>query len=292
LEVVQVTFKLIALDVDGTILNSRHLIAPETRQAIQAAQARGVRVTLATGRAFPSACMIADKLGLIGTPLVTHDGGYVADRATGAVLRAERMPLAVATAAAGLLQAAGLNVNLLHEQVRVSNQRIPEWDWHWLMPRNFWAAANIGREARVYPHRYARDPAAWLNAHPDMVPPKFYVTGRPDRLRLGRSRLEAELGDHLRAAAAGDVGMEVMPRHVSKAAGVQALSHVLGIAAAEVMCIGDNYNDVEMLQQAGLGVAMGNAPADVQQLAGFVTRSNDEHGVAYAIERFVLREAV
>lgn len=286
------TYKLIALDVDGTILNSRNLIAPETKAAVQAAQARGVRVTLATGRSFPSACMIAAQLGLAGTPLVTHDGGYVAERAMGAVLHTERIPFDVATAAAALLQEAGLSVNVVHEQIRISNQWIPLWDWRWLKPRHWSAAAGVIREMQVYPHKYARDLRAWLTAHPQMMPPQFYVTGAADRVRLGRTRLEADLGAYLRVAPDNDHAMTVMPRRVSKAAGLRLLSGVLGIAPAEVMCIGDNYNDVEMLQQAGLGVAMGNAPAAVRGLAGFVTRTNDQHGVAYAIEQFVLNEAV
>jgi Cof subfamily protein (haloacid dehalogenase superfamily) len=283
-------YKLIALDIDGTILTTRHTIAPETREAVQAALARGVRVTLATGRAFPSARFIAAALGLHGTPLVTHDGAYVADPHTGQVLAEVRIPVPVARQAAIHLQELGLAVNFLYEDIRVSNQRVPLFSWTWLHPRYWAKARHILQESRVYPHRYAPDLAAYLDQSP-VAPPKLYVTGQPDQIRRGKAVLEERLGNDLRVTPAGPDAMEVTPRHVSKASGLRVLAQALGIRPEEVIGIGDNYNDAEMIAQAGLGVAMGNAPSDVKRLAKFVTRTNDEHGVAYAIRRFVLEQA-
>jgi hydroxymethylpyrimidine pyrophosphatase-like HAD family hydrolase len=171
-------YKLIALDIDGTVLTSRHVVAPETRRAVQAAMAHGVRVTLATGRGFPSARAIAAELGLRGTPLVTHDGAYVADPSTGGVLYEQRIPLAVTRQAVALLRGAGLNVNLLYPDVLVSNQRIRHFRWGWLHPRNWDAVANVWREVHDYPHRFAPDLAAYLEQNP-LEPPKMYVTGSP-----------------------------------------------------------------------------------------------------------------
>lgn len=282
-------YKLIALDVDGTILTSRHTIAAETKAAVQQAMARGVRVTLATGRGFPSAVAVARELGLHGTPLVTHDGGYVADPATGEVIHVERIPASAAAEAALLLRGLGLNVNLLHEQMRISNQRIPNFRWSLLLPRGWKGVRNVVGELRSYPTIHAPDLGAYLNANP-VAPPKLYVTGTPDGIRAGRALIAEHLGEILRTAQAGPAAMEVMPCQVSKAAGLRALGAALGIRSEEIMGIGDGHNDVEMLSQTGLGVAMGNAPEDVRRLAKFITRTNDEHGVAYAIDRFVLQQ--
>lgn len=282
-------YKLIALDIDGTVLTSRHMVAPETRRAVQTAMARGVRVTLATGRGFPSARAIAAELGLQGTPLVTHDGAYVADPATGRVLYEERIPLAIAREAVALLRGAGLNVNLLYPDVLVSNQRIRHFRWGWLHPKNWRAIAGVRREVRDYPHGYAPDLTAFLEQNP-VEPPKMYVTGTPDRMAAGRALLTERLGDKLWTMQAGARAMEVTPAGVSKASGLRALAGLLGIELSAMVGIGDNYNDLEMIKQAGLGVAMGNAPEEIRRLANVVTRTNDEHGVAYAIERYVLGE--
>lgn len=281
------TYKLIALDVDGTILTSRHTIAPETREAVRQAMAGGVRVTLATGRGFPSALAVARELGLRGTPLVTHDGGYVADPDSGEVIQAERIPLDVTAEAAVLLQGLGLHVNLLHEERRISSQRLPNFRWSMLLPQGWKAIRVVLDELRSYPTMYAPDLKEYLRVNP-VAPPKFYVTGTPEAVRAGAAAIAERLGAVLRTAAAGPRAMEVIPRHISKASGLRTLGDALGIAPAEMIGMGDGHNDVEMISQAGLGVAMGNAPEDVRKLAKFITRTNDEHGVAYAIQRFVL----
>lgn len=280
-------YKLIALDIDGTVLNSRNQVAAETRQAVQAAIARGVRVTLATGRGFPSAQGIARLLGLHGTPLVTHDGAYVADPLTGQVLSETRVPAEMAREACAVMQGAGLKINVVHEQFLLSNQRIRNFTWRWLRPRHWASAANIFREARDYPHVYARDLERYMRANP-VAPPKFYAMGTPDQLQAGAALLAERFSGALVTTPAGSYAMEVTPAGVSKATGLRVLAGALGIRPEEVVGIGDNYNDVEMLTQVGLGVAMGNAPEDVRKLARVVTRTNDEHGVAYAIEHWVL----
>jgi Cof subfamily protein (haloacid dehalogenase superfamily) len=283
-------YKLIALDIDGTILRSDHTIAPQTRAAIHQAMARGVRVTLATGRAFPSALAIARQLGLKGTPLVTHDGAYVADPDSGEVVHVERVDAEVAREAAVLLSGLGLNVSLIHEQVRICNQRIPNFRWGMLLPSGWKSFAGILRENRSYPHVYASDLGQYLQTSP-VSPPKLWVTGRPERIAQAHALVAERLGSFLRTAKAGPGGMEVLLRHVSKATGLRALGAALSIRPEEIIGIGDGYNDVEMISQSGLGVAMGNAPEDVRRLAKFVTRTNDEHGVAHAIERFVLEQS-
>ncbi|HEY3364029.1 MAG TPA: Cof-type HAD-IIB family hydrolase [Symbiobacteriaceae bacterium] len=279
-------YKLLALDVDGTLLGRWNLIARETREALARATERGVAITLATGRGFPSAAGIARRAGIRG-PLVTHDGAYVADPATGAVLAMERIPLNVVREAVAILERCHLHPNLLHEQVRISNQRFPEWNSRLLMPNHWADLANLVREANDYPHMYVPNLSAYLAAN-SVKPPKLYVTGQPKRIAEGRALLEEHLGSVLRTTKAGPTGMEVMLKHVSKASGLKVLAEWLGIGAEEVIAVGDNYNDVEMLRQAGLGVAMGNAPDEVKQAADHVTARNVDHGVARVIEQFVI----
>lgn len=86
--------------------------------------------------------------------------------------------------------------------------------------------------------------------------------------------------------ASGERNLEILPEGVSKASGLAVLTEKLGIGPEEIVAVGDNYNDAEMLQYAGMGVAMGNAPDDVKRLARYVTDTNDQHGVAAVIRKF------
>lgn len=280
-------YKLIALDVDGTILTSRRTIAEPTRRAVQRAMREGLRVTLATGRAFPSALSIARQLGLAGTPLVTHDGAYVADPVTGAVLHHDPIPVQLAAQAAGELQEAGLTVSVLYPDLLVSNTRVRNLSWRLLHPRYWSLVGLLVKEAMVYRHLYGGDLGEYVKRRGD-DPPKFYVEGSAGSIRRAYETLSARFDGALRFTPAGSEAMEVTAAGVSKATGLQALSAALGIDPSEVVGIGDNYNDAEMIRTAGLGVAMGNAPEPVRSLARVVTRTNDEHGVAYAIEQYVL----
>lgn len=280
------TYKLLALDVDGTLLNGRHRIAAETRAALSRAMAAGLHVTLATGRAFPSARAIALSLGL-HTPLVTHDGAYVADPVTGEVLHADRVPVDLVREAVAAIAPLGVNISLLHEQFAVSNERIRNFRWQRLMPGNWHSLANMLMENRVYRNRYAPDLLAYLKERP-VSPPKLWVTGPASAVAEARRRLESLRDGALRCPSAGPEATEVMLRQTSKAGGLRRLAKALGIDFSQVIAVGDSYNDVEMIREAGLGVAMGNAPADVQGLARYVTRPNTEHGVAHVVEKFVL----
>lgn len=248
--------------------------------------AAGLHVTLATGRAFPSARAIALSLGL-RTPLVTHDGGYVADPVTGEVLHQDRMPLELVQAAVAAIQPAGVNISLLHHEYAISNQRVRNFRWQMLRPGRWHSLASMWMENRNYRNRYTPNLIGSLKTTP-VEPPKLWVTGTPQQVKEARHRLETTLGNTLRCTPAGQEGLEVMQRHTSKAAGLRHLAKALGIDLTQVVAVGDSYNDVEMIREVGMGVAMGNAPADIRQMAAFVTRTNVEHGVAHVVDTFLL----
>lgn len=142
------------------------------------------------------------------------------------------------------------------------------------------------RENSNYPNRCVPDLLSYLTANP-VEPPKLWVTGTAAQITEARKRLQTSLNEALRCAPAGTEALEMMLTHTSKAAGLCRLAAKLGIDFSQVIAVGDSDNDVEMIREAGLGVAMGNAPADIRQMAGFVTRTNAEHGVAYVVEKFL-----
>ncbi|MFS0557206.1 Cof-type HAD-IIB family hydrolase [Brevibacillus sp. 179-C9.3 HS] len=275
-------YKLLALDVDGTILMSNHSLSKVTEQAITQLVKQGVHVTLATGRAYPSAKSLAQQFQ-ISAPLVSHDGAFVADPKTDQVLYVQRIPFEIAVRITDILVAHGLDVMVLHESYAVTNRT---WKWTDLFPLlNAWTLRQLWKNQYPLKIQASRLLAGYVRKH-EVCAPKIFVTGDEKRLSAARRELaNAELTG-VRVTASGANNMEILPEGISKASGLAVVSERLAILPEEIVAVGDNYNDAEMLQFAGMGVAMGNAPDDLKQLARHVTETNDRHGVAEVIEKF------
>ena len=127
---------------------------------------------------------------------------------------------------------------------------------------------------------------SFVEAVQELVP-KCLAVGPLDRLKPLAEAVEARLGDRVSAFRSSDFFLELVPKGVNKGASLERLLPLLGKTPADLIAMGDNYNDVEMIRLAGTGVAMGNAPQDIQAIADFVTRSNEEDGVAYALEQLL-----
>ena len=117
--------------------------------------------------------------------------------------------------------------------------------------------------------------------------PKCLAVGPTERLVALEAAVKAELGHRVDAFRSSDIFLELVPKGVNKGVALERLSAVLGVSLSDLIAIGDNYNDVEMLRLAGTSVAMGNAPEDIQRMATLVTKTNNEDGVAYALEHLL-----
>lgn len=264
--------RLIVTDLDGTLLNSAHEVSPRTEAAIRAAQARGVAFTVATGKTFPSTTALIERFD-IRLPVICGNGTSV-HAPSGRILCEDPIPLDLAVEAVRLAAE-----HAMTPVIYVAGGLIaPTWD------------ANIDE---LIAHH---EPA------PEIIPDLIAAlrdSYRPHKMILMNEDLEkvaafqpllearfAGRGQVLRSGLPSVI--ELLPRGVSKATALRAILDRTGFAAAETLCLGDNCNDLAMIQMAGIGVAMGNSPADVQSGADYVTASNDEDGVALALERFVL----
>jgi Cof subfamily protein (haloacid dehalogenase superfamily) len=265
-----VTIRLLAIDLDGTLVNHELEMNARDVAAVKAAAAAGVTVVLATGRMFKSSLRYAEPLGLTG-PIINYQGAMVREIASGEVwYRCE------------------LTVPMQRRVLALAEPR----DWH----------VNAYVDERVYTAR-AR-PEADLYARIAMVP--YEVVGQlskwvrqdstkmvlvdldPENVPARMAELTAWTGDVARVTRSLDWFVEVVNPQVSKARALAMVADRLGIAQAEVCAIGDNMNDEDMVSWAGFGVAMDNAPAALKKVAKYVTASIDEAGVAQVIERFVI----
>jgi hydroxymethylpyrimidine pyrophosphatase-like HAD family hydrolase len=276
--------KLLVIDIDGTLLTPQGTISAATREAIAAAQAAGVIVTLATARRYGNTASIADELEL-HAPLILYDGALIVEHPTARILYSNPLPEGVAQEVIALLLEAGLQpvVQPLgdprHEEVWIGP---PELDSPW---------------QECYFHMHAAElrrlPLACLRA-PGAPVLRIVALEAPERLRrlvpalaaLDCSWLLLERGNY----QSGE--LSALHATCSKANAVAALARALAIPLTEVMAIGDNYNDIAMLSLVGRGIAMGQAAPEVKQAAYATTTGNGEDGVAYAIEHYLLRSAL
>lgn len=272
--------RLLALDIDGTLLRSDKTISPRTRAAVDGARERGVRVVLVTGRRHPSARRVADDLGG-GIPLVLHNGALVIE--DGRVLRC--LPLDGATA---------------RLVIREGREAGAEPVLHCGAAGEGWLLVDEAARPSGLVGYYLERSRAEVRLVPDLLaaaareePIQVMFGGARDEMERLRPRVLASLAGRARVErtvypATGVVLLDVLHPAVGKAEGLGFLQERWGIGASETLAIGDNWNDREMVERSGLGFVMGNADPELLALGLPALPSNDEDGVARAIESHVL----
>jgi Cof subfamily protein (haloacid dehalogenase superfamily) len=257
------SIELVALDLDGTLLDSDGRISQRNVEAIAEVHARGVGVILATGKTYWSAVELIEKLDLL-LPNVFSQGMIVRE-ANGAILREitnllayleqQQLPF-IAYNRDGLLTPVN---DAYNENIY---RKYGEPDPHFVGPM-------VGRARELHINKL--------------------LIGDKEDLPARRVDLQRRIGHEATILQAIPEYVEIMPQGVTKGAGVSWLLERLEIAPQALLAIGDGENDIEMLKMAGIGVAVGNAAAAVRAAADAVVSSNDNAAVAEALQRFVLR---
>jgi Cof subfamily protein (haloacid dehalogenase superfamily) len=282
--------RLLALDLDGTLLDSRGRVSARNRRALDAARAAGVRVALVTGRRFRDARPLALELG-IDVPVIAHNGALTKYARTLETVAAYPLPLAAAREVLRLGRAhnadplvsddhegAGL---LVYDHLNEANRPVLEYIE--------WARRIHGDEAEQAVVRVAS-----LEQYLDHPPVHIAFSGTDSEILRLCEVLRQELKELVKLMVTvypqKSFGLvDVIHPEVSKGTGLAAVAREYEVERADVMAIGDNHNDTEMLEFAGTRVIVANAEANLRDIEGVhVTSSNDEDGVAVAIEEFIL----
>lgn len=270
--------RLIALDMDGTVLDDNKQISPRTLAALRAAQVRGVEVVPATGRTVngvPEAFMALQPRYAIGS-----NGATVLDLAAGRQL---------------------VNLPFTLQQAQEIYRVVQKFDSMisiFIGEECYMPTADSARIDRYTPpnlRQYLRDKriqvadmAALMTAHPDEIK-KFSILYADYPTRDAAWAAVAQQFPQVEITSSVGCNMEINAPGVDKGRGLAELARVLGLDRCQVMACGDSGNDLAMVRFAGLGVAMGNADADVKEAARYVTLDNNHDGVAAAVEKFVLQ---
>lgn len=258
--------QLIALDLDGTTLQSNHKISRRTRAAVQHLSARGVHISICTGRPIHHTETFAQILD-INEHAILANGALTYNFTSKQVLHCDIL-------AADLASAIITRMQVHYPKVSGSIERTDGWFWD---------------TQRYEAQRPSRQPTGISDTIHDFVNDNVIkllfkdFTGMHNVVEMAESL--ADLPVYVTWSNSNL--LEVMAQGVNKGRALQAWAQRLGVAQAHTMAFGDQDNDKEMLQWAGVGVAMGNAPAEIQALANYVSSSNDEEGVALVLEQLI-----
>lgn len=269
------TIRLVAMDLDDTLLRDDLTISPRVVKAIQKAQTQGVKVTIATGRMPVSARPYAEQLR-VDVPVITYHGAMIQQALSGEILFRQVIPSAVAAEIVRYVLDQGVYTQIYLKDRVITTKR-----------------NNLSRDyARISSVRIEEaDLLTVLSQEPEGIE-KILLMGEGEDLDQLAPIIRQRYGGKVHITKSKSCFLEMTDYKVNKGVALAALAGRLGIAQEEVMAIGDSFNDLEMIKYAGIGVAMGNAPAAIQEQADFVTVTNQEDGVAEAIERYVLNRTI
>jgi Cof subfamily protein (haloacid dehalogenase superfamily) len=262
-------YRLIALDLDGTLLDEGLSISPRVSRALERVVASGARLTLASGRGYPSMRRWVDDLG-ITTPVICYQGAVVTDTAThrGVYQRTIRHDLVGDVVAFARARALSLTL-YVGDEIYVENKRHSDAFYEKWFGLPFHVVEDLNR------------------ALPG-EPVKFLIVGDEEELDALHPAVTSVLADRLQIVRSHRYFLEGLAGGASKGQALAWLAGELGIPRGDTMAIGDSGNDRAMIAWAGLGVAMGNASDEAKAVADWIAPGIDEDGVAEAIERFCL----
>jgi Cof subfamily protein (haloacid dehalogenase superfamily) len=266
--------RLLAIDLDGTIFGDDLVISPRTRRAIRDSQAGGVVVTIATGRMFRSARQIAADLEIVG-PIVCYQGAMVRDAVTGELLLHETIPGDMSHSIIAESDRLGLHLNVyLQDELYVSQAN---------SHAEFYSRINMGLRLTE-----VGDLHKWLDRQDGKEPTKLVIVTDAEQTDHVLRHFTSRYGGSLQVTKSHARFTEFTNKLCSKGRALAFVAAELGIPRGSVMAIGDGLNDLDMIEWAGLGVAMDSCPQEVRAAARVVCPPLSEDGAAVAIERYVL----
>lgn len=267
----QIPYRAIALDLDGTLTNQDKVVTPKTREALHRARAAGAVIILASGRPTYGIMPVAECLELTrrGGYILSYNGGNIVDAKTGEKCFAQTLPETV--------------LPLLHDYAQQKGHALLGYVGKEIVTEQP-DDPYVKEESRINKMgiRKVENLLEALEPHPT----KLLMTGTPADMLRAEQELDHTIGDKMDVFRSAPFFLELVPRGIDKARSLARLLAMINLTPADLMAFGDGYNDLSMLKLAGMGVAMENAAPEVRAEADYVTLSNEEDGVAAALQHF------
>ncbi len=265
-------FKLIISDMDGTLLNDQKQVSEYTKKAIHKLESHGAKFTLATGRIYPAAKSYAQELGIV-TPLICCNGAVIVDPVTDEVLYGRPLSKEVGLKVIEICEAYGVYYHLYDKNTIYSNRM---------------------EKSIAYYAEFTKSLPESCQIRTEIIESASEVFDKTEIYKIGAYYDNSERAMDMRKALEKIPGtsgfksletmFDVLMKDTNKGTALKHLCSLLGVEINEVVAFGDNENDLEMLQTAGYGIAMGNAEDFVKEVADHVADTNEADGVRQAIE--------
>lgn len=265
-------YKLLAIDMDGTLLNDEKEISPANYEAIQMARENGVKVVLASGRPLVGFKKYLEQLNLVSDEdyAVAFNGALVQSSEGGEIVSKTTLTLEDYKYLYKLSKELKVNIHALTETSVIS-------------PKDTKYTRHEAEMNGIFNEIIAVE-----DVTEDTTIVKVMFIDKPELIEEIMQKIPEEVSSKYTVVRSAPFFLEFLHKSVNKGAGVATLAKKLNIKQEEVICIGDAGNDIHMIKYAGLGVAMGNAFPEVKRIANFITKTNEEDGVAYIINKFIL----
>lgn len=266
-------FKMICLDIDGTLLNSKHEITENTRKAIyEASNEKHIPVILVSARMPKGMLFLQHELNIV-QPIICYSGALIWNNNN--ILLNITIPVADVKQLYSLTKGIGIHMSLYKDD---------EW---YIEDFDQWAAQE-GDITKLTPTITNFSDLFMTWEQENSGPNKILCMAEPDHIKLLDTNMKEHQLNNINAYFSKTTYLEIMPNTATKTSAIEYLCRKLDVQKSEILAIGDNFNDVNMIEYAGLGIAMDNAPDQVKQCADAITTSNDEDGVAEAIKKYIL----
>ncbi len=266
-------YEILVLDIDGTLTNSRKEISEKTLKAIVKIQERGHKVVLASGRPTPGILTLADKLRLseYNGYILSFNGAKIINCSTNEIIYQKFLPRDI--------------IPRLHAAARENSVGIISYEDTCIIT-DMEADEYMKKESEIngIPIKKVLDFPSYI----DFDVNKCLITGPGSKLEKVEIIMKEKFGARINIYRSEPYFLELMPQNIDKAYSLSKLLDYLGLSKEQMISCGDGYNDITMLQYAGMGVAMANAQEIVKNAADYITLSNDEDGVAHVIKEFML----
>ena len=266
-------YEMIVLDLDGTLTNKDKMITPKTKETLMKIQERGKTVVLASGRPTYGVMPLAKELELerYGGYILSFNGGIIFNCQTKEVIFDRQLPVESNGVIIDLAKEHGVNI-LTYEGDQI------------ITPDG--SCPYVAKEAFI--NKLEVRQVENFREHVTFQVPKFLMLDDGGYLALAEAKVKASLGKEFSVYRSEPFFLEILPKGIDKAQSLERLLEVTGFTREQMIACGDGYNDLSMIQYAGLGVAMENAVLPVRQAADYITRSNNEDGVAHVVEKFMI----
>lgn len=266
----EMTYKLVAIDVDGTLITDEHELTKGTIEVIQRLSKQGVEIVLCTGRAPKMAIPLMEEIGLEGYA-ITHNGAATIDVKSGAIVH--EFPMKTEYFAKYINYC---HNNGIHFDISTTNEVYVE---HLSQLDDF--------KKEMY-QKFLMQPKQLPSFDQIQEPIVKLMTAGTIEQMDELSKEWPTWSDNFNILRSGQFFVDMMDRNASKGNALKALAQSRGIPAEQVMAIGNYYNDITMLTFAGLGVAVDNAPTEVKAAANVITATNNDEGVMLALKKYCL----